>query len=344
MASSKIGSVQINKLLHKLTNLNVNNQNINKYKNYKEDFLVNIFKINRLSNHVVEIFVKSKLLAQQTSIGQIFRLHNYQTLASEIDGQRLAMEGVVVTALSVDKESGIISGIVVETGGSSSLIKNFTPNEPCVFMGPSGKPTEIPSNETVVLIGGGRGNQPLTALAEVFKANNCKVIFFAGYKKIEYIVRQERMKKATDNLIIAIENEKVDESIFFSGTVIEAIKNYFTKNHQKIDRVFAIGNDNLMHEIARLRNENIVEEFALAKYSITSLNSPMQCMMKGVCGQCLQRIKNPDGTYKYFYSCANQDQMSDQLDFDNLHARCQQNSLLEKLTKFWIEDLQKSVF
>jgi NADPH-dependent glutamate synthase beta subunit-like oxidoreductase/NAD(P)H-flavin reductase len=344
MASAKIGSVQINKLLHKLTNLNVNNQNINKYKNYKEDFLVNIFKINRLSNHVVEIFVKSKLLAQQTSIGQIFRLHNYQTLASEIDGQRLAMEGVVVTALSVDKESGIISGIVVETGGSSSLIKNFTPNEPCVFMGPSGKPTEIPSNETVVLIGGGRGNQPLTALAEVFKANNCKVIFFAGYKKIEYIVRQERMKKATDNLIIAIENEKVDESIFFSGTVIEAIKNYFTKNHQKIDRVFAIGNDNLMHEIARLRNENIVEEFALAKYSITSLNSPMQCMMKGVCGQCLQRIKNPDGTYKYFYSCANQDQMSDQLDFDNLHARCQQNSLLEKLTKFWIEDLQKSVF
>jgi NADPH-dependent glutamate synthase beta subunit-like oxidoreductase/NAD(P)H-flavin reductase len=344
MASAKIGSVQINKLFDKSTNINANSQNINKYKNYKEDFLVNIVKIDRLSNHVVEIFVKSKLLAQQTSIGQIFRLHNYQTLAREIDGQRLAMEGVVVTALSVDKESGIISGIVVETGGSSSLIKNFVPNEPCVFMGPSGKPTEIPVNETVVLIGGGRGNQPLTALAEVFKANNCKVIFFAGYKKIEYIVRHERMKSATDSLIIAIENEMVDESIFFSGTIIEAIKNYFTKNHQKTDRVFAIGNDNLMHEIARLRNENIVKEFALAKYSITSLNSPMQCMMKGVCGQCLQRIKNPDGTYKYFYSCANQDQMSDQLDFDNLHARCQQNSLLEKLTKFWIEDLQKGVF
>lgn len=342
MASAKIGSVQINKLLNKISDSIKDNENIKKYKNYKEDFLVNIIKVDRLSDNVVEIFIKSKLLARQTAIGQIFRLHNYQALAREINGQRLAMEGVVVTALSINQESGIISGIVVETGGSSSLIKNFTPNEPCIFMGPSGKATEISSNETVVLIGGGRGNQPLTALAEVFKANNCKVIFFAGYKKIEYIVRQEKMKNATDNLIIAIENEQVDNSIFFSGTVIEAIKDYFSKNHQKIDRVFAIGNDNLMHEIARLRNENIVEEFALAKYSITSLNSPMQCMMKGVCGQCLQRTKNPDGTYKYFYSCANQDQMSDQLDFDNLHARCQQNSLLEKTTKLWIEDLQKN--
>jgi len=65
-------------------------------------------------------------------------------------------------------------------------------------------------------------------------------------------------------------------------------------------------------------------------------------MMKGVCGQCLQRVKNPDGTYKYFYSCASQDQESDKLDFENLHARCQQNSLMEKATKFWLSDLQKN--
>ena len=334
MASAKRGYEQINQAL-KL--INYSSQNI-KYKNYQEDFLVNILRVDRLSENVVEIYVKSKLLANQTGVGQIFRLHNYHALALESKGQTLAMEGVVVTALAIDKSEGIISGIVVETGGSSSLIKNFKVGEPCVFMGPSGKPTEIPQNETVVLIGGGRGNQPLTALAEAFKANGCKVLFFAGYRDENYIVRRERMQKSCDELIISVENE-VPSSGYFQGNVIDSIKNYFAKNKIKIDRVFAIGNDNLMHNVARLRHENIVEEFTQAKYSITSLNAPMQCMMKGVCGQCLQKKKNIDGKIEYFYSCANQDQSMDEVDFEHLHARCEQNSLLEKTTKFWLKIL-----
>jgi NADPH-dependent glutamate synthase beta subunit-like oxidoreductase/NAD(P)H-flavin reductase len=334
MASAKKGYEQINQAL-KL--INYSSQNI-KYKNYREDFLVNILRVDRLSDNVVEIYVKSKLLANQTGVGQIFRLHNYHALALESKGQTLAMEGVVVTALAIDKEAGVISGIMVETGGSSSLIKNFKVGEPCVFMGPSGKPTEIPRDETVVLIGGGRGNQPLTALAEAFKANGCKVLFFAGYRDENYIVRRERMQNSCDKLIISIENEVARES-YFQGNVIDSIKNYFSKNKIKIDRVFAIGNDNLMHNVARLRHENIVEEFAQAKYSITSLNAPMQCMMKGVCGQCLQKKKNIDGKIEYFYSCANQDQSMDEVDFEHLHARCEQNSLLEKTTKLWLKTL-----
>ena len=334
MASAKKGYHQINEAL-KL--INYSTKNI-EYKNYREDFLVSVLKVDRLSENVVEIYVKSKLLANQTHVGQIFRLHNYHALAQELKGQTLAMEGVVVTALAIDKEAGVISGIVVETGGSSSLIKNFKAGEPCVFMGPSGKPTEILRNETVVLVGGGRGNQPLTALAEVFKDNGCKVLFFAGYRQKNYIVRPEKMQKCCDELIISIE-DKASQMGYFHGSVIDSIKDYFAKNKVKIDRVLAIGNDHLMHEVARLRHENIVPEFADAKYSITSLNSPMQCMMKGVCGQCLQKKKNINGEFEYFYSCANQDQSMDEVDFDHLHARCEQNSLLEKVARLWIKSL-----
>ena len=334
MASAKKGYHQINEAL-KL--INYSTKNI-EYKNYREDFLVSVLKVDRLSENVVEIYVKSKLLANQTHVGQIFRLHNYHALAQELKGQTLAMEGVVVTALAIDKEAGVISGIVVETGGSSSLIKNFKAGEPCVFMGPSGKPTEILRNETVVLVGGGRGNQPLTALAEVFKNNGCKVLFFAGYRQKNYIVRPEKMQKCCDELIISVEDEE-SQMGYFQGSVIDSIKDYFAKNKVKIDRVFAIGNDHLMHEVARLRHENIVGEFADAKYSITSLNAPMQCMMKGVCGQCLQKKKNINGEFEYFYSCANQDQSMDEVDFEHLHARCEQNSLLEKVAKLWIKNL-----
>jgi NAD(P)H-flavin reductase len=255
------------------------------------------------------------------------------------------MEGAPLTALSVDRVNGIISGIMVDTGGSTNLIRNFKSGEPCIFMGPSGQPTEIARNETVVLIGGGRGNQPLTAIAETYKANGCEVIFFAGYRKNHQIVQQERMENCCTHLILAIEEEKPDlklqsaQSQCFYGSVIDALKNYFTENPQKIDRIFTIGNDQMMHRVAELRHKNLVECITNAKIAITSLNAPMQCMLKGVCSQCLQKRKNEKGEWEYFYACSTQDQNMDKLDFIHLHNRCEQNSLAEKVSKMWIEHL-----
>lgn len=333
MASAKLGHQQITEILNHQTK---SPQQASR--DYASDFLVTIEKIERLSDQVVEVFVKAPLLANQTKIGQIFRLQNYHASAQKVGDQLLVMEGVAITALGIDREKGIISGIIVETGGSTSLIKNFKVGEPCVFMGPSGKPTEIAKNETVVFVGGGRGNQPLAVLAEEFTKNGCEVIFFAGYHKNSEVIRFDKMKKSCKKLVIAIDGEKAADG-YFQGSVIDAIKDYFSKNSPKIDRIFAIGNDQMMHEVARLRHENLVAAFAQAKISITSLNAPMQCMMKGVCSQCLQKRKNEKGEMEYFYACAAQDQDSDKLDFAHLHSRCEQNSLSEKVAKLWIENL-----
>jgi NADPH-dependent glutamate synthase beta subunit-like oxidoreductase/NAD(P)H-flavin reductase len=336
MASAKRGYKEISKILEKRKE----DKDLQKFcQKINEDFAVKINRIVRLSDHVIEIEIKAPLLANQTKIGQIFRLQNYHFFAKKTKNQLMAMEGVAVTALKIDQTLGLITGIVVESGGSTSLIKNFKENEICVFMGPSGKPTEISQNETVVLIGGGRGNQPLAAIAEEFKKQNCKIIFFAGYRKKSFIVQKNLMKKFSDDLIISISDEKA-ENDNFQGSVIDSVKNYFSKNNQKIDRIFAIGNNYMMHEIAKLRHQNIVSQFAEAKISITSLNAPMQCMMKGVCSQCLQKRKNKNGEDEYFYACANQDQSSDNLNFEHLHNRCEQNSLSEKITKNWIEYLE----
>lgn len=425
MASAKIGAKQIDEFLNVEKSSPDNLFGYHEFRSkITQDFVARIHKIERLSDHVVEITIKAPLLAKNTQVGQIFRLQNLHYFAKKSANQIIAMEGVAVTALDIDQKNGLISGIVLETGGSTSLIRNFKENEPCIFMGPSGKPTNIPKNETVVIIGGGRGNQPLTALAEAFSQNGCQVIFFAGYKKSEYIVRQQRMENSCQQVIFAIEDEKPNLKLFketsriFHGNVVEAIKDYFSQatsldansqpnqasaqseikrsahnrfckqifreiwsilkinifkitksasffgdtvyidihEEQKnelttnleakdrlcndlIDRVFTIGNDNLMHEIAKLRHQNIVPAFKNAKYAITSLNSPMQCMMKGVCAQCLQKRIDQNGKTEYFYSCADQDQNMDNFDFEHLHYRCQQNSLSEKISKMWISYL-----
>ena len=64
----------------------------------------------------------------------------------------------------------------------------------------------------------------------------------------------------------------------------------------------------------------------------------MQCMMKEVCAQCLQRHVDPVTKKESFvFSCFNQDQKLDEMDWENLRARLSQNSLEERLSNQWLE-------
>jgi hypothetical protein len=75
-------------------------------------------------------------------------------------------------------------------------------------------------------------------------------------------------------------------------------------------------------------------------HCIGELMLPMQCMMKEVCAQCLQRHVDPEtGKEEFIFSCYNQDQELDRVDFNNLHARLRQNTVQEKLSNLWFEHL-----
>ena len=86
----------------------------------------------------------------------------------------------------------------------------------------------------------------------------------------------------------------------------------------------------MMAAIADFRHSS--DLFPAKMRAIGSINSPMQCMMKEICAQCLQRHVDPQtGVESYVYSCTNQDQNLDLVDFVHLRARLEQNSLQEKL-------------
>ncbi len=56
-------------------------------------------------------------------------------------------------------------------------------------------------------------------------------------------------------------------------------------------------------------------------------------MMKEICAQCLQQHKDPKtGEETVVFSCFNQDQALDRVDFGNLRTRLAQNGVQEKLT------------
>jgi len=92
-----------------------------------------------------------------------------------------------------------------------------------------------------------------------------------------------------------------------------------------------------MAAVGLARHQQLKPYLRAGHFAIASINSPMQCMMKEICAQCLQPQRDPvTGEVSYVFSCFNQDQALDQVDFAGLSARLSQNSLQEKLTAQWI--------
>lgn len=293
-----------------------------KWSNPCNDLKSRVVKVNILSENIVEIIIYSPLSVQNFKPGQFFKLQNYSNDVSKL------IEPLALTGAYVDRQANTISLIILEMGASSTLCRSLQEGDEVVFMGPTGSPTQIVSNKNVALVGGGLGNAVLLAVGEALKENNCTITYFAGYKKSQDRFYPEKIEKIANQVVWACEENHLskfrEQDFTIKGNIINAIEH--AKNIgiiDKIDHVICIGSDPMMVAVAK-KKQALFGDAPM----ICSLNSPMQCMMKGICGQCIQKVDDECG---YIFSCINQDQDSNIIDFDVLRSRLETNSLLEKM-------------
>jgi NADPH-dependent glutamate synthase beta subunit-like oxidoreductase/NAD(P)H-flavin reductase len=315
-----------------------------------DELRASVHAVNRLTPTIVEVVVRAPMAARAFEPGQFYRLQNYETLSRSADGTRLAKEGLALTGASVDREQGLLSTIVLEMGGSSDLCAQLAPGEPVVLMGPTGHPTETPSGEAVLLIGGGLGNAVLFSIGQALRANGSRVIYFAGYKRAIDRYKVEDIERAADVIVWCCDEapgfrpDRAQDQAFV-GNIVAALDAYGSGALGaapiplgEVDRVIAIGSDGMMAAVKHAREGILAQHFKPGHKAIASINSPMQCMMKEICAQCLQVHRDPaSGVESVVFSCFNQDQDLDRVDFDNLRARLAQNGVQEKLTRLWID-------
>ncbi|MDX1374255.1 MAG: FAD-dependent oxidoreductase [Burkholderiales bacterium] len=308
-----------------------------------------VHAVERLTPTIVEVVVRAPLAAQRFQPGQFYRLQNYERFAAAVDGTRMQMEGLALTGAWVDRDAGLVSTIVLEMGGSSDLCAQLQPGEPVVLMGPTGTPTEIHGGETVLLAGGGLGNAVLFSIGQAFRAAGSKVLYFAGYKKVVDRYKIEEIERAADAVVWCCDEAPGftpgrDQDRSFLGNIVQGMEAYASGRlgeppiaMRQASRVIAIGSDRMMAAVARARHDVLGQYLREDHVAIGSINSPMQCMMKEICAQCLQPHHDPaTGETHYVFSCFNQDQPLDRVDFGTLNERLKQNSLAEKLTAQWI--------
>ena len=309
-----------------------------------------VHQVIRLAPEIIEIVLRAPIQARNFQPGQFYRLQNYESLAPRVGGTALAMEGLALTGAWVDEEKGLISTIVLEMGGSSSFCRLLKPGEPVILMGPTGTPTEIPAGETVVLVGGGLGNAVLFSIGQALRAAGSRVLYFAGYKKPGDRYHVENIEKAADEIVWSCDQAPGFEATrpqdkSFTGNIVEAMLAYAKGDLgapgielTEADRIIVIGSDRMMAAVAAARHGELQPYFQPGHVAIGSINSPMQCMMKEICAQCLQRHRDPGtGEERIIFSCFNQDQNLDHVDFESLNKRLNQNATQEKLARRWID-------
>ncbi len=308
-----------------------------------------VVRVERLTPTIVEVVVRAPAAARRFEPGQFYRLQNYEVLAHRVQGTRLTMEGLAVTGAWVDREEGLVSTIVLEMGGSSNLCATLQPGEPVVLMGPTGAPTEIAAGETVLLVGGGLGNAVLFSIGQAFRRAGSRVLYFAGYKRVVDRYKVDDIEAAADTVVWCCDEgpgfpPRRGQDRSFVGNIVDAMRAYGAGELgapapalSACDRVIVIGSDRMMAAVGAARHSVLAPYLKPSHRALGSINSPMQCMMKEICAQCLQPHRDPDtGKVSYVFSCFNQDQPLDRVDFSGLDARLKQNAVQERLTAQWL--------
>ena len=323
-----------------------------------ESFIATVVAVNRLTPTIIEVIAYAPAAAAKFEPGQFYRVQNPEAFAPRVDGTVLAPEGLALTGAWVDKEQGLVSLIALEMGTSSRLLQRCRPGDPLVVMGVTGTPTHIPRDSTVLMVGGGLGNAVLFSIGKAMRAAGNKVLYFAGYKKPQDVFKLDDIEAAADIVVWSVDpgpdvtaiSPRRPQDRSFVGNVVQAMIAYadgklgeVTLPLNTMEEIIVIGSDLMMAAVKRARHEVLAPYLKPDHIAIGSINSPMQCMMKGVCAQCLCKHIDPvTGEESFVYSCYNQDQPLDAVDFPNLRARLRQNTVQEKLSNMYLDHLLSS--
>ncbi|HVV68266.1 MAG TPA: FAD-dependent oxidoreductase [Gammaproteobacteria bacterium] len=319
-------------------------------------FSSSVQKIIRHTPSVVELQVHAPLAVRNFLPGHFYRIQNFETFAAQSGDTLLQTEAIAVIGTRVDKAQGTLSLMVIEQGASSRIFATLKPGQPMAVMGPTGVRTKIPQDqETVLIVGGRLSAAQMLVLGPALRAAGNKVLYVAGFKTRDEIFCQEELERCADKIIWVTQygepvtvNRVEDRAL--TGDFMAALSRYAMGALDggepdiplaKVNRVLVIGKHRLLRLMQTACHTVLKDYFTKDTKFQASVFGPMQCMLKGVCAQCLVWQIDPDTgkRTKAVFSCSWQDQPFELIDLENLEERLVQNRTQEILTNLWLDYL-----
>jgi len=312
-----------------------------------------ILQVEQLAAHLTRLTVRAPQAAQNWRPGQVYRLQNFDTRAERLQGIPLTMEGMAIDGVHVDKARGEVQLLVNSVGASSRIAASLKPGAPVVLMGPTGTGLPVPQQGTITVIGGHSAVTSTVDGAASWRAAGNRILFIGHFRSREHArAVQGALEILTDQAIWILDQgpalilKRKHDRCFVQG-VAEFLDACAERDGAhagwvaESDCIVLSDHPAAMQQFSTALQNRLKPQLKPSLLAVAAVNSPMQCMMKEVCAQCLCRHVDPatGETSRFVFSCFNQHQPLFDLDFANLQARQGQNSVQEKISNAWLSHL-----
>ncbi|RDI42858.1 FAD-dependent oxidoreductase [Aquicella lusitana] len=333
----------------------------NEYQQFAERinylFRARVTEITRKTDNVIELSIQAPLAAKHFKPGQFYRLQNFETYAPHVDHTLFQMEPLALVAAEHHEAQGILNFIVTENSATAKLCAILKKGEPVSLMGPTGVRAKIPAQgETILIIGNQSSFAFLRSYGPSLQAAGNRVIYAGLFNNKEEVYCQKQLERAADVIIWQVRKGECinthrmrDYSVTGEDmihTLIAYTEGQLTGQPPAIlltdvDRVFVVGDTYLLRQFQAARKTRLKDYLVKNPPVFASVYGNMQCMLKGVCAQCLQWQIDPETGLrtKAVFACSWQDQPLEIIDIDHIDARQMQNRLLDHLSRLWVEHL-----
>lgn len=326
-------------------------------KNMNALFKTTVAAIKRYSENILELTIKAPLAAKHFQAGHFYRLQNYETFSPKIDHTSLQIEPIALIATAVNKQQGLLNFMVIENGASTKLCSTFKVNDPISLMGPTGTRAKIShEHETILIIGNQLSAAMLLSYGTALREQGNRVLYVARYASKHEIYQQDALEKAADIIIWSTSHgepikPRRPQDYSAEGDIIDILLTYAEGRLDPrkkleipltdVDRIYVIGNTTLLKRFQQARLNELKPYLVKNPIVYGSVYSTMQCMLKGVCAQCLQWQIDPETgkRTKAVFACSWPDQPLELIDFDNIDERRIQNRLQEHMSNLWVDYL-----
>ncbi len=214
-------------------------------------------------------------------------------------------ERVPLTIANRNPEKGTITLVFQEVGKTTAMLAALNVGDEILDLaGPLGKATDIPTDKTVVCVGGGIGNAVVWPQVQALKEAGNKVIAILGARNKELLILEEEIMSLADMTITTTD----DGSYGRKGMVTHALDDLIDEG-EKIDEVITIGPVVMMKFVCKTTEPHGIPTQA-------SLN-PIMVDGTGMCGACRVTVGG-----KTRFACVEGPEFNGhEVDFDELITR-----------------------
>ena len=261
----------------------------------------------------------------------------WESKAKWSDGTCLFGESVALIGTKVSQEDGTVTLVLPQDNVNGRLAGMLQPNDFVSLMGPTGVRMKVPEGgESIVMLGVAMTLALAVAYGQAARMAGNRFYLIVKLSGAEEGYYLDELALCTDGIMLLSSEDQLDGVLPWLSDQCAL---------DGITRVITHGGAATVKSWRAWISKTLKSSLTQDVTWIASVYGPMQCMMKGVCAQCLQWQVDPatGERTKAVYTCSWQDQPMAMVDWQNLDERVSQNQTQAILSSLWLDHVFESL-